>query len=218
MSISIEVDNYTVCAIPMGEIPEPTPNCEDATYELTIDGLTVDSGSIPSGENAVIPIDAFIPDCGCPDGSLIDENGDFILDENGDCISGGVVVCEDANYELTINDIVVDSGSIPSGDTQVIPIDAFIPLCEDAIVENSDTTFTQNIPSGDTYVLEDYEFEFQDENENVLATEIRPAMVGETFIVQSYCPTQFSYNLNINGVFSQVVTVDINDDININII
>jgi Ni,Fe-hydrogenase III small subunit len=152
MGLDIEVDTYSVCAIPMGTIPEPTPNCEDATYDLTIDGEVVDSGSIASGVNAVIPIDAFIPDCGCPDGSLIDENGDFILDENGDCISGGAVVCEDANYELTINDIVVDSGSIPSGDTQVIPIDAFIPLCEDATAvlrdTNNDVISTTIIPSG----------------------------------------------------------------------
>jgi hypothetical protein len=90
-------------------------------------------------------------------------------------------------------------------------------VCADATVENSDTTFQEAIVSGGTFVLDDYEFEFQDENDNVLATEIRPAMVGETFILESYCPTEFSYNLNINGVFSQVVTVNINDDINITI-
>jgi hypothetical protein len=118
MSISIEVDNYTVCAIPMGEIPEPTPNCEDATYELTIDGLTVESGSIASGENAVIPIDAFIPDCGCPDGSLIDENGDFILDETGDCVGGGEVICLNANVE---NSDASYTDTVASGGTLVLP-------------------------------------------------------------------------------------------------
>jgi len=89
--------------------------------------------------------------------------------------------------------------------------------CEDATVRNSDTTFTEDIPSGDTYVLEDYTFQFTDENDVVLATEVRPAMIGETFVVESYCPTEFSYNLNINGVFQEVVTVNINDDINITI-
>ena len=87
--------------------------------------------------------------------------------------------------------------------------------CEEATVRNSDTTFTQDIPSGDEYVLEDYTFQFTDENDVVLATEVRPAMIGETFVVESYCPTEFSYNLNINGVFQEVVTVNVNDDINI---
>ena len=85
----------------------------------------------------------------------------------------------------------------------------------DAIVENSDVTFQQLIPSGDTYVLDDYEFEFQDEDGNIVDTQFRPAMVDETFTIT--CPTTFDYNLNINGVFQQVVTVDINSDININI-
>ena len=85
----------------------------------------------------------------------------------------------------------------------------------DATVENSDQTFQENIPAGDIYVLDDYEFEFQDQDGNVIDTQIRPAMVNETFIVSGQ--TEFFYNLNINSVFQQVVLLNINDDININI-
>lgn len=88
-------------------------------------------------------------------------------------------------------------------------------ICPDATVENSDLSFVQTIPSGGTYELDDYEFEFQDEDGNVLDTEIRPAMIGETFMV--VCPTTFSYDLYINGVFQQVVQIDTNSDINFNI-
>ena len=126
--------------------------------------------------------------------------------------------CGDADYELTIDGGVVGIGAIPCNETTAIPIDDLCPVSGDATVENSNQSFQEPIPCGDVYVLEDYEFEFQDENFNITATEIRPAMIGETFIVQSYCPTQFSYNLNINGVFSQVVTVDINSDINITLL
>jgi hypothetical protein len=88
-----------------------------------------------------------------------------------------------------------------------------------ATVENSDVSFQQSIASGDTYVLEDYEFEFQDADGNILSTSLKPAMIAETYIVGAggACPTVFDYNLNVNGVFQQVVQVDIASDININI-
>jgi VCBS repeat-containing protein len=123
MGLDIEVDTYSVCAIPMGTIPEPIPNCEDANYVIeNLEGDVLASGSIPSGDTETIVID---------------------------CAGG---ICEDANYELTLNDVVVDSGSIPSGDTQVIPIDAYIPACEDATAvlrdTNGDVISTTIIPSG----------------------------------------------------------------------
>lgn len=82
-------------------------------------------------------------------------------------------------------------------------------------VRNTDDSFVENAP----ITLDDYDFELQDPDGVVISNEIRPAMIGETFIIGSagICPTEFSYNLNINGVFSQVVTVDVFLDININI-
>jgi len=90
-------------------------------------------------------------------------------------------------------------------------------LCLPATVENSDESFQVEIPSGDTEVLEDYEFEFQDEDGNILNTETRPAMIGETFIVGAggACPTEFSYDLYVNGEFYETIIVNINEDINI---
>jgi hypothetical protein len=64
----------------------------DAEYELTIEGETVGSGSIPQGGPTEIPID------------------DFISGE-----------CEDASYTLKSNDLtVIRSGTIPSGDNDDI--------------------------------------------------------------------------------------------------
>jgi hypothetical protein len=96
-------------------------------------------------------------------------------------------------------------------------IEVTIPSGDDATVENSDVSFTQDIPSGDTYVLDDYEFEFQDADGNVIDTEITPAMIGDSFLVGGggACPTEFSYDLYVNGEFYETVTVDVFEDINI---
>jgi hypothetical protein len=84
-------------------------------------------------------------------------------------------------------------------------------------VENTDQSFQVTIPAGDTEVLEDYEFEFQDADGNILDTEFKPAMIGETYIVGAggSCPTEFSYDLYVNGEFYETITIDINENINI---
>jgi hypothetical protein len=139
-------------------------------------------------------------------------------------------LCEPC-LDATIDINGVQVATVPSGGTEDIPVIQSglpvgswngtawvippIPACADATVENSDITFTQDIVSGGTYVLDDYEFEFQDASGTVIATEIRPAMIPETFNFAT--GLNFQYNLNINGVFSQVVNVTAGDDININI-
>jgi hypothetical protein len=125
------------------------------------------------------------------------------------CCNGGST--EPATWELRDTDgTVLQTGSIAAGGSAVI-------IAPDATVENSNQTFQEAIVSNGVEVLNDYEFEFQDENGNVLNTEFRPAMIGETFIVGAggACPTTFSYDLYINGVFSQTVTIDVTQDINI---
>ena len=98
--------------IESGEIPSGgsetiiVPNCEpceDATYQLTLDGEPLEggSGSIPSGENANIPIDAFIPECEPPT-VIWDGDSDFPI-STLDC---GEVL--DINCETLINGVVVD--------------------------------------------------------------------------------------------------------------
>jgi hypothetical protein len=87
----------------------------------------------------------------------------------------------------------------------------------DSEVVNTDLTFVRSIPPGDTEILDDYEFEFQDVDGNVLNTEFKPAMIGDTYIVGAggSCPTEFSYDLYVNGEFYETITIDINENINI---
>ena len=87
------------------------------------------------------------------DGVLVEtvaSGGSFSFETSG--------TCEDANFELTINDIVVSDGSIPSGDTQQIPIDEFLSgECEDAnyIVKYEDETLIESgtVVSGGTVTV-----------------------------------------------------------------
>jgi len=116
-----------------------------------------------------------------------------------------------ATWELTDTDgNQLQTGSIPSGGSETI-------IAPDAVVENSNQSFQENILSNGVEVLADYEFEFQDDAGNILNTEFRPAMIGETFIVGAggACPTVFNYDLYVNGIFYQTIAVDINQDINI---
>jgi hypothetical protein len=125
------------------------------------------------------------------------------------CCNGGST--DPATWELRDTDgTVLQSGSIAAGGSAVI-------VAPDATVENSNQTFQEAIVSNGVEVLNDYEFEFQDSDGNILNTEFRPAMIGETFIVGAggACPTTFYYDLYINGVFSQTVTIDVTQDINI---
>ena len=85
--------------------------------------------------------------------------------------------------------------------------------CADATVENTNQTFQVDIPSGGTEVLENYEFEFQDPTGVVIATEIRPAMIPQTFNFAT--GITYTYNVNINGVFYGTISVTAGDDINI---
>lgn len=103
---------------------------------------------------------------------------------------GVPIVCADASYLVQYeNGTPIQSGTIPSGGSEVIEVPN-PPVGDDATVENSDVTFQQLIPSGDTYVLDDYEFEFQVPAGNIVDTQFRPAMVDETFIIGAFvvCP------------------------------
>jgi len=58
MTITFEVEGYSVCAIPMNPIsPTPTPTCEDSTYSITdTDNNILYTGSIASGGTLTQPI------------------------------------------------------------------------------------------------------------------------------------------------------------------
>lgn len=128
------------------------------------------------------------------------------VNKGGD-ITCGVIMTVQLRVDDLMDFCIVPTNGTPSP----------TPSCDDAIVENSDVSFQENIPSGDTYVLEDYDFEFQDENGNVLSNEIRPAMIAETFIIGStgVCETEFVYGLYVNGISYGNITIDVLDDINI---
>jgi hypothetical protein len=76
-------------------------------------------------------------------------------------------------------------------------------------VENSNQTFTQSIASGATYELEDYEFEFQNSIGGILDTEIRPAMIAETFIVSAALQADVSVNSTFYDNVDAAGTLDI---------
>jgi hypothetical protein len=134
-------------------------------------------------------------------------------------------VCQPATYTLVDEDAnVLDTGSIISGGAETIiapdgtvlrdglpygsvlsggTIDVLSDPCLDATVENSDVTFTQDIVSGATYVLYDYEFEFQDPDGVVISTEIVPAMSASTFNF----PTGFGADAILQRNGTQIKTI-----------
>lgn len=188
-----------------GTIDVPSETCADATID--INGAPFDT--VPSGGTLDIPV----LDTGSnPVGSQI--GTDWVIANNYTEINGIQVTDQEAEQNASI---AVELDGIPSGtwNAGLQTWEVTSDPCLDATVENSDVTFTQDIVSGATYVLDDYEFEFQDASGTVIATEIRPAMIPETFNFAT--GLNFQYNLNINGVFSQVVNVTAGDDININI-
>jgi len=140
-------------------------------------------------------------------------NIEYFEQKGGDLVAGGAML---VNVSLTT---VADLCAVPvdnyNFDDGTEPPPPFV--CENATVTNSDSSFIQSILAGGSYELEDYEFEFQDADGNILDTEIRPAMIGENFIVGAggVCPTEFDYDLYVNGEFYETITVDVFEDINI---
>jgi hypothetical protein len=91
MTITFEVEGYSVCAIPMNPIPPFEPVCQDANYLVQyLDGTLIESGTIPSGGSVTVNVP-------------------------------NVVICQDANYTLTDSDgNVLEIGTIPSGGSATI--------------------------------------------------------------------------------------------------
>jgi hypothetical protein len=74
MTITFEVEGYTVCAIPMNPIPPFTPICEDASYLVEyVNGTPIESGTIPSGGSATIQV----PDPSVCDDAIVNINSVF---------------------------------------------------------------------------------------------------------------------------------------------
>jgi hypothetical protein len=103
MTITFEVEGYTVCAIPMNPIPHFVPTCEDATVENSNESYTA---SVASGGTLVLP-DITVTDS---DGST------FTQPAVTNVVCTFNPSCDDATYSITDDSLnVLYSGSIPSG-------------------------------------------------------------------------------------------------------
>ena len=207
MRMRVQVDRIALCEIPFdGEAPVP-PTCPSAIVRNS-DGSWSDI--VPSGGTYIVP-DTPV--------TVTDTDGNTLDTVDVVSVTGGAVVAPDASYLVEYeNGTPIQSGTILSGGSETIQVPNQ-PVCEDATVENSDQSFQESIPSGGVEVLEDYEFEFQDPNGNVLNTEFTPAMINDTFIVGAAgsCPTVFPFDVYVNGVFQSTQDVDIANNINITI-
>jgi hypothetical protein len=103
MTITFEVEGYTVCAIPMNPIPHFVPTCEDATVENSNESYTA---TVASGGTLVLP-DITVTDS---DGST------FTQPAVTNVVCTFNPSCDDATYSITDDSLnVLYSGSIPSG-------------------------------------------------------------------------------------------------------
>jgi hypothetical protein len=136
MTITFEVEGYTVCAIPMNPIPPFTPICEDASYLVEyVNGTPIESGTIPSGGSATIQV----PDPSVCDDATV-ENSD--LSYTATVASGDTLVLPD----ITVTD---SDGSTFTQPAVTNVVCTFNPPCDDAIV-NINSVFWDNVPSGGT--------------------------------------------------------------------
>lgn len=143
MSITFEVEGYSVCAIPMNPIPPFTPSCEDATYEITdTDENILYSGSIVSGgelNQTIQDSTAVLKDT---DGNVLSTTS-ILAEGSEDIVAPDAVVnfqYEDGTPIQTVNYL--------SGSTQDLPL-------SNAYAENSDSSYTASEPYGTTIQLPD---------------------------------------------------------------
>lgn len=156
--VSIQSINGTIITI------AGTTECPEVCVSLTIDDEIVFQDCYESGEDIVLPIDAFVP------------------------------VCSPATYVIKIGETEVDSGSIPCGTEEEIDITPYIPACPNppcapATIVNSDGEFSINVPSGSTYELPDTPVLVTDLGGNPLGSGDVPSVTGGTIEVdiQPFC-------------------------------
>jgi hypothetical protein len=171
MTITFEVEGYTVCAIPMNPIPPFTPICEDASYLVEyVNGTPIESGTIPSGGSATIQV----PDPSVCDDAIVNINSVFW----DNVPSGG-----------TENIIVRQS----SGSTQVGSIQGqyFRIADSTAVVKNSvDTVISTTLikaEDSEDIILPDETITITDELGNPLDVITFPVYSTLNIDIDSYC-------------------------------
>jgi VCBS repeat-containing protein len=129
MSIEFEVDTYTVCAIPMGEIPEPTDNCEPVEiYENDILVDTVESGGEYRYETS------------CDDGTVNVQQSDSTLINAVTVASGGT-----SNYQVSDSPVNVNASllaNVKATDTLNI-----------SVVDSTDTAVSVTLSGGNKITI-----------------------------------------------------------------
>jgi VCBS repeat-containing protein len=168
MSIEFEVDTYTVCAIPMGEIPEPTDNCEpveiyendilvdtvesggeyryetsceDVTYTVKYeDNTIIEQGSEPSGGSILV----VVPNCPapepCDDGTVNVQKSDATLISAVTVASGGT-----SNYQVSDSPVNVNASllaNVKATDTLNI-----------SVVDSTDTAVSVTLSGGNKITI-----------------------------------------------------------------
>lgn len=68
--------------------------------------------------------------------------------------------------------------------------------CQPALVSNSDSSFSREIPSGDSYILDDVRIQVFDQNENLLSDELYPAAQNEQITVNIPACEAASYRIS----------------------
>jgi len=190
MTITFEVEGYTVCAIPMNPIPLFTPICQDATVENSDESYTA---TVASGGTLVLP-DITVTDS---DGSTFTQpavqdvtcspalDADYQITDTDDNIlysgtipSGGSLdqVIADSTYLVEyVNGTPIENGSILAEGSAVIQVPNPI-VCEDATYTITDTDlntlYTGSIPSGGDLQqpIQDSTATLKDTADNVLST------------------------------------------------
>jgi hypothetical protein len=143
MTITFEVEGYTVCAIPMNPIPPFTPICEDADYQITdTDDNILYSGTIPSGGS----LDQVIADST----ATLKDTANNVLSTTQILAEGSEdIIAPDATYTVEyLNGTPITSGNILSGGFELIVVPNPI-TCADAVV-NVNSVFFDNVASGGT--------------------------------------------------------------------
>jgi hypothetical protein len=143
MTITFEVEGYTVCAIPMNPIPPFTPICEDADYQITdTDDNILYSGTIPSGGS----LNQTIADST----ATLKDTADNVLSTTQILAEGSEdITAPDATYTVEyLNGTPIQSGNILSGGFELIVVPN-PTTCADAVV-NVNSVFFDNVASGGT--------------------------------------------------------------------
>jgi hypothetical protein len=118
-TFTFEVDQYSVCAIPVEPITPSTPSCEPASYLVEYEnGTDIQEGTIPSGGSLTIQVPNPI-ECDPATVNLVNTDLTPLLTELVDCGTTEQIIAPDATLQIKKeNDGTIHVEAIPSGATE----------------------------------------------------------------------------------------------------